>query len=106
MNQDSSTESMKDWPAGLKLSAARDALAKAIYEARCLAFSFPAMWDSLDTATRDDYRAVALRLLEGRRPTPRPAVNYFKVAVEGAREHARVIGEIGPDTPWGTEEER
>ncbi len=65
------TESVRDFPAALRLSAARDALARAIYEARATAYSIPALWDSLTSSERDDYRAVALRTLEQQKPTPR-----------------------------------
>lgn len=100
-----SHESSRDWPAALKLSAARDALAQAIYYARAQAYGLGAPhWDGLTPPDRQHYREIAAVTLAYVKPSPVQPVNYFAVAVDITRQavtglrptHGPVIGCIAP----------
>ena len=74
-----------DWPASLRLSAARDQLAQVIYMARAEAYAIGSPhWEGLSPAVRDSYRKTALEVLETLRPPPH---DYFWALVNITRRH-------------------
>lgn len=103
MSESFDKDSTRDWPADLKLSAAVDELAVALYQAYTLAYSKPRhMWESLTPTTRAIWRKMALKALKdiaptdhGAAPAPDPVVNpsagnggdsrYFDLAVDITR---------------------
>ena len=78
-----------DWPASLRLSAARDQLAQVIYMARAQAYAIGSPhWEGLSPEIRDSYRQIALDVLEKLKPEPRATVSYFRTAVDITCQHA------------------
>jgi len=67
--EDAEDLALRDWPAPLRLSAARETLAQALYAARGDAYvaQQPA-WRDLRRDDRQQYRALALQMLEAVKP--------------------------------------
>jgi len=60
---------LRDWPAALRLSAARERLAQALYAARGDAYvAQQPGWQDLRSDDRRHYRAVALQMLAAVKP--------------------------------------
>lgn len=98
-------ETLRDRPAGLRLTATACTLAKAIYYARAEAFGIAVKaWETLDAMDRHRYVGHARDVLETVRPVDRPNRVLFDLAAGLARgEAAKVVGAITPEAPYGVE---
>lgn len=98
-------ETMRDWPAGLKLNATACTLAKAIYYARAEGFGLAVCaWEALEPMDRHRYIGEARDVLERVRPVDRRNRVLFDLAAGLARgEAAKVVGAITPSEPYGVD---
>lgn len=100
-----STDSMREWPIDLRLSAAVDDLGKEIWRHRCEVWGQSAAWDDLPPMTRQIYRDTALIALQRHKPEkPQPTQErspLFQFAVDVTKAHAKLIGIITPETKFG-----
>lgn len=79
----------RDWPKPLRLSAAAADLAKALYVARCEAYSVPAQdWTELPWHLRQALLEVAIRTVRALDPAPDFAAQLYTYATTLAKEHA------------------
>lgn len=80
---------MKDWPRPLRRSAAAATLARAIYTARCEAWSLPLdAWDDVPVPTKAACDEVAHRIVDALRPEfgSTTAGKLFAFATQLAKE--------------------
>lgn len=85
---------MKDWPHQLRESCAAATLAKAIYFARCEAWSVPAeAWEDLSWPVKQGLFEVAHRTLDALKPEPERHFGraLFTYATTLAREAAHTV---------------
>ena len=87
---------MKDWPACLRMSVAREMVAEKLYEARSVAYELGVPpWNSLTHETRERYREQAQFTIEAVKPQPR---GLPPIALTGLRPvtGGRIVGAIEP----------
>lgn len=95
--------------ASLRVAAAPDTLARALYAAKCEWEGSQILdWSAVPYAERQAYLELGMRLCRAmtERPTPaKPADNLFRLATDLARAQwpigGKVVGVIDENRPWG-----
>lgn len=89
----------RDWPKSLRLNAAAADLAKALYVARCEAYSVPAQdWTDLPWHLRHALLEVAIRTLRAVDTAPDFSAQLYAYATTLAKEHAAELARRRPVT--------